>query len=192
MILEKALGAIGNYTLIFQFIEGGNLNEILSTFGQTNLKAAHQALESIGRGGDNRQHITEAIGHLRAAHVAFKDIHSPSSKAAEYFKWDAMDRACGWDKLVCALLCICYVYLGDQGNARYYINEAVTAAERDLRLSRLDDSAAEPLGSFQAAMSSLLSGLNPSQFNYRWLGEGHAPPITIEALRKARSALPGS
>ena len=103
--------------------------EMLSEIGTVHFDAAALALRNIRNSNDQRREVELAIGHLQAAHVAYRKQYVSLSALKRGYFHDDVFRACAHDQASNLLLCVCYCHLREKRLMEEHMRRAVECDE---------------------------------------------------------------
>jgi hypothetical protein len=156
---------------IRSFIEDGSLYSILDTIGDIHFKSAKLALKNIRAARDPQREVWLAIGHLQAAHVAFESICSKTFPIQRIVQQGAWYNACYRDGIACALMAVCYTYLGEKA-----------LVKKALEWMKKINQRASSLYLAEEIPGMFASLLNPSQWKYLVWNEVRMNDYQMEQL----------
>ena len=109
----NVLCVISSSKTLAEFLLGDSLKSEFKAIGGVEMDAATLALSNISNSDDPKRDLTLAIGHLQSAHIAFRKAwetrNSVVGKTIQF--WALLDYQ-SKDMMVCALIAMCYSYLG--------------------------------------------------------------------------------
>jgi hypothetical protein len=127
MNIYTRLISIKSFNQLKAFIEDGVLEQILSNIGDIHTESALISLKNMGKSSDIKREVELAIGHLQAAHVAYKKFYKGLNKIQRQYYYHAGRRACKKDQSVCIFMAMCYCYLNENTLMEESIDNAVSS-----------------------------------------------------------------
>ncbi|MCO8277473.1 hypothetical protein M1L60_43530 [Actinoplanes sp. TRM 88003] len=129
--LSALVDATGSLAALRNFMAGGDLRRTLNIVGDVHFIAAEEALSGAGT-REIRADIREARAHLRAAHVAYRQIYDFRFRPIFYLatlgiREVPMLIAGLKDHIACSLIAATYSYFGDTQNTEIYLSHAERA-----------------------------------------------------------------
>lgn len=106
---------------VAEYILDGGLLLTLDTIGSVHTKAAKLSLKNINISKDKKRDLTIAIGHMQAAHIAYKEIHGQATYLGMITNWDAIDEAYAKDVILVYEIARCFALLGDEQKVIEYL-----------------------------------------------------------------------
>jgi hypothetical protein len=110
----------GTSSTLRKLVETGEVERILATLGGNELRAAIMALQSAASSGYPHREVESAIGHLRSAFMAYRNIWSSRGFVTIADQVDAIEK----DIWTCSLIALCYAYLNERALMMMYLEEA--------------------------------------------------------------------